>query len=455
MSDPQQLARLLGPWQGSGCRLVLGVPSIPTDSNGNASGTLAQGASGAYNTSFTVLAHTLVNAGFGHAILRLGWEFDGGWFKWSVSNDTDAANFAAYWRQIVTAMRAVPGASFSFDWNPSGGLVSWNINNAYPGDAYVDEVGLDRYDQTWNSPQTPQVAWNDLTTMPDGMNWLASFGTAHAKPITLPEWGVSTRSDGHGLGDDPSFVNRMETWIASNHVAWTSYFNFDEAPNEYHAVTDGRFPNSLTALQGLFATPPPPPPTTVRTTTTTISASPATSSYGQTVSASAAVTPAPTGGTVQFTVDGVKVGGPLTVASSAGHATTALGELAVGSHQITAGYTGDITDGPSTASATVNVTSAPSSLVGANASVSTSLLSRSVRMAATLTSTVTSAAIPGQQVAFATSGNGPTCTATTTDSGVASCTVQLGLLSPNPTSYTAAYAGNADHRSSTTAAAVH
>jgi len=248
MSDARQLSWLLVPWQGSGCRLVLGVPIVPTDADGVAAGTLADGATGAYDGYYTTLARTLVSAGFGNAVLRLGWEFDGGWFAWSVSDDADAENFASYWRQIVTTMRAVTGADFAFDWNPSGGYVPWDIDDAYPGDAYVDYVGLDRYDQTWNSPLTPQVAWTDLTTMPNGLNWLSSFAAAHDKPITLPEWGVSIRSDGRGLGDDPYFVDRMMSWIASNDVAFTSYFDA-HARGQSSAITDGQFPDALGAFE--------------------------------------------------------------------------------------------------------------------------------------------------------------------------------------------------------------
>ena len=107
----------MGGWKSSGYRLVLGVPIIPATSGGS----LAQGATGAYNQYFATLAQNLVAGGEGNAILRLGWEFNGNWYPWSVANNTDAANFAAYWRQIVNTMRAVPGADFSYLWNPELG----------------------------------------------------------------------------------------------------------------------------------------------------------------------------------------------------------------------------------------------------------------------------------------------------------------------------------------------
>jgi hypothetical protein len=76
-------------WQGSSYTLSLGVPIIPTDSSGDSVGTLAIGATGAYNSYFVTLAQTLVAAGESNAYLRLGWEFDGGWYAWSATTPAE------------------------------------------------------------------------------------------------------------------------------------------------------------------------------------------------------------------------------------------------------------------------------------------------------------------------------------------------------------------------------
>jgi hypothetical protein len=350
MSNAQSLSWLTGPWQGSGCQLVLGVPMIPTNAGGAPAGTLADGAAGAYNSTFTTLAQTLVSAGFGNAILRLGWEFDGGWYPWSVTNNTEAAEFASYWRQIVTTMRAVPGADFGFDWNLSGGWISWDIDDAYPGNAYVDYIGLDRYDQTWQTPQTPQVAWNDLATMPDGLNWLASFGAANGKPLTIPEWGVAIRSDGHGLGDDPYFVNQMASWIASNNVAFTSYFNFDQVPSQYDAITDGQFPDALSVFKADFgvsagsapSAPPPPPPTTttapapVPTSTPVPVTTPVPAAVGSSGQPAGAVSAAPSAPALDFAQLVAGFRWPWTGTASHGPTTSSNGPLTLA--QMMAGF---------------------------------------------------------------------------------------------------------------------
>ena len=126
-------------WQGSPYHVVFSVPMIPNDGS-----TLEQGALGAYDHHFTRLAQNLVEYGYGDATIRLGWEMNGNWFAWS--GQADPGSFITYWRNAVDAMRAVSGSSFRFDWNPIAGG-SFPVDALYPGDAWVDVIGLDVYDQ--------------------------------------------------------------------------------------------------------------------------------------------------------------------------------------------------------------------------------------------------------------------------------------------------------------------
>jgi hypothetical protein len=257
MVQGRPLQRILSPWRDSGYQLVLGVPMLPT-SNGRSVGTLAAGASGRYDAEFATLAQTLVSDGESDAILRIGWEFNGTWYPWSVTNQTDAANYAAYFRNIVTTMRIVPGAAFRFVWNATSGPEPEAAQNAYPGDAYVDYIGLDLYDQVWGIPLDPGLAWPRYVTEVNGLQWLASFAAAHHKPAVIPEWGVTIRSDGHGLGDDPLYVAKMAQWISTHDVAFTSYFAVD-APDGDHDILDHDFSQSLTVFKRSFAASQPSP----------------------------------------------------------------------------------------------------------------------------------------------------------------------------------------------------
>jgi len=254
ISNDSSVSWLTSQWRGHGYTLILGVPIIPTDANGNPQGTLAAGAAGQYNSSFVTLANALVSGGAPDTVLRLGWEFNGNWYPWQVTDATDAANFAAYFRNIVNSMRSVPGQAFKFVWNPDAGGSfdgAYTPAQAYPGSAYVDYVGIDVYDEGWSTPQTPQNAWANQLTQSWGLQWLAGFSASVGRPMVFPEWGVDITSDGHGMGDDPYFINQFASWMAQNNVAWTSYFNYD-APDGSHNLLDGQFSASLATFRAAF-----------------------------------------------------------------------------------------------------------------------------------------------------------------------------------------------------------
>ena len=268
MNDTAWLARR---WTAAGYtdRLVLTVPMMP-----EGVGTLAGGAAGDYNQYFRTLAETLVATGQGSAVLRIGPEFNGNWYRWTIDVANGGALYAQYFRQIVNTMRAVPGASFKFDWTANNGS-SWTANgtqldaeSAYPGDAYVDYIGLDVYDQSWGTwNRDPVARWNEYLNAKNGMRWHASFAASRGKPMTFPEWGLASRTDGNGGGDTPYFVEQMYWWLRTHNVAYHLYFESQD-PNGEYGIFGGRFPNAAARFVELFGAsgpvdapmPPPAPP---------------------------------------------------------------------------------------------------------------------------------------------------------------------------------------------------
>ena len=243
---------LTSQWAGSQHRVVYGLALIPEQG-----GSLEAAAGGAYNERFREVARQLVAAGQGGAILRLGFEFTGNWFPWSAGPGEGQRLFAEAWRQIVGAMRSVPGANFKFDWCPTlhG---SWyegrqlDPAGAYPGDQWVDYIGMDVYDQDWMQGwNKPRSRWRNLKKSSYGLVWHRDFARSHRKPMTFPEWGLAQRADGHGGGDNPYFIRKMHRWIASNPVAYHMYFEFDEA-DSYHELMSGRFPRAAAVFRRLF-----------------------------------------------------------------------------------------------------------------------------------------------------------------------------------------------------------
>lgn len=219
-------------WKNWGYSMVWGVPILPNSTQYS----LADGAAGDYNSYFLTLALDMVAGGQGSSIVRIGWEFNGGWFPWAANGQ--AAAFIGYWQQIVNTTRSVPGQDFKFEWNPTAGdLGVGNLANYYPGSAYVDYVGLDVYDQNWAVYPGGAAEFSNIETMGYGLDWLSTFAAAQGKQIVLPEWGLGqvpgdggqpTTADNAQTsgGDNPTFINDMAQWIQANDVYEASYWQF-------------------------------------------------------------------------------------------------------------------------------------------------------------------------------------------------------------------------------------
>jgi len=230
-----------------GRRLVLSVPLLVS----SASGQLAQGAGGAFDANFVTLSRNMVARNLGSSVIRLGWEMNHNGSPWWAGNDP--ASFRSFYARVVTAMRSVPGAAFTFDWNPNlgvqGGSPLTTFDSFYPGDAYVDVIGLDIYDIKWmDSTSDPAARWNWMMTQPLGLDQHRTFAAAHGKPVSFPEWGLYKKGDVlGGGGDNPYFVHAMADWISSGNTTLESYFNVD-----WGGGTLDSFPNAKAAYKLRF-----------------------------------------------------------------------------------------------------------------------------------------------------------------------------------------------------------
>ncbi|MGH2917873.1 MAG: glycoside hydrolase family 26 protein [Solirubrobacteraceae bacterium] len=241
---------------GFGNRMVITVPMFPDSQSG--SGLLARGAQGEFNRHFRTLARKLVSHGLGSAVLRLGHEFNGDWYKWTIETPNGGRDYAAYWRQIVTTMRSVSGEKFKFDWSANSDS-AWTSSgtqlqaaDAWPGTGFVDYVGLSIYDQSWvPNYQDPVTRWKAYVSQRNGLAWHAAFAAGKGKRMTFPEWAVVQRPDGHGGGDAPYFIRQMHGWITSHDVAYHLYFDFRDGEGEF-GIFSGAFPNAAQAFVQLF-----------------------------------------------------------------------------------------------------------------------------------------------------------------------------------------------------------
>jgi hypothetical protein len=149
----------------------------------------------------------------------------------------------------------VSGQKFVFDWTISRGG-GGSPQDAYPGDAYVDIIGMDLYDRTYNSKWSdPSKRWNDYLNgrapYTIGMKWHRDFAAAHGKLMSFPEFALSMQHVSTTNPDNTLFVKEMHNWIHSNNVAYFSYFQNDTAKDQHRLMT-GNFPNAARTYTQLF-----------------------------------------------------------------------------------------------------------------------------------------------------------------------------------------------------------
>ena len=152
--------------------------------------------------AFTLLAQRIHAAGLDPiCTVRLGWESTGlgmsgagyGNYPWVSLNI--GAHFAAANQHAVTVMRAA-GYTGKFEWNLAGAQIAGSFDaSAYPGDSYVDVIGVDTYDK--NGTQDTVLATAQ------------AFAVSHSKQFGMSEWGYLPSA-----GDDTTYMTGLLNYLA-------------------------------------------------------------------------------------------------------------------------------------------------------------------------------------------------------------------------------------------------
>jgi hypothetical protein len=227
--------------------LVLQVDLIP-DSLENVNDPLSweqSCAAGDFNTYATQLGQNLVAAGLQNSVLRLGAEMNGAWESdYMGSTAQEQSLWAQCFANEVTGLRQAAGEHFLIDWNPNACTQNVPYSNFYPGNAYVDIMGLDLYDVGCDAPSSP-ITWSALASEPYGLTAIETFATAQGKPMSFPEWGLSTTPN----GDDPAYIAGMGAAVANGNFAFEAYF---DAGAQGMMILGPTTPLSLVAFQKWF-----------------------------------------------------------------------------------------------------------------------------------------------------------------------------------------------------------
>lgn len=134
-----------------------------------------------------------------------------------------------------------------------GDVNAGNLAQYWPGNKYVDYVGLSVFDVEWQTYPGQPAEFHQMLTEPDGLDWMARFAATHHKPMVIPElglgWGKCSASGGSIAGpgqvcggDDGAFVKEISRWIDTHNVFETTFW-------DYGTSTVTNKANTLTALR--------------------------------------------------------------------------------------------------------------------------------------------------------------------------------------------------------------
>ncbi|QOC90143.1 glycoside hydrolase family 26 protein [Micromonospora craniellae] len=195
---------------------------LTPDSGGAAE--LAACASGAYDHLWRDFGSIMVRHDRADAIVRLGWEFNGDFMPWSAG---DTQTWIGCYRRAADGIRQSNPKAI-LDWtinahNTPAELCGGVSTNCYPGDEYVDIIGIDNYDH-WPASRT-EAEFDATAAAPEGLDWLYAFAKQRGKLFSVGEWGVVPTGDAGR--ENPDFVRWMHAWFAAHapDLAYEAYFS--------------------------------------------------------------------------------------------------------------------------------------------------------------------------------------------------------------------------------------
>jgi hypothetical protein len=138
-------------------------------------------------------------------MLRFGQEMNGDWYPWSEGvNGNTAGQYVAAWRHVHDIFVANHATNVKWVWSPNVDFPgSISLAELYPGDDYVNYVGVDGYN--WGTSQ-PWSAWQSPSQIFDAT--LAEVHTFTEKPIILAE--VASAEKG---GSKAAWIAQFFSWL--------------------------------------------------------------------------------------------------------------------------------------------------------------------------------------------------------------------------------------------------
>ncbi|WP_152648294.1 glycoside hydrolase family 26 protein [Streptacidiphilus anmyonensis] len=226
------------PWAG-GQENNIGVGQVPKNNADQPKYRLANIIDGSFDSYITAFAKGVAAAKWPVA-LRFAHEMNGTWYPWSEKTDGNKpGQYVAAWRHVHDLFQQAGATNVIWVWSPNiiRPVPHTKLSSLYPGDAYVDWVGLTGYGVRESTPAT--------TFDPT----LRQVRALTKKPILITETGAQPDKD------KVSWVTSFFPWLEQNHdiigFVWT------EKTRTSGALSDWRFngdPQSEDAFQNGIST---------------------------------------------------------------------------------------------------------------------------------------------------------------------------------------------------------
>ncbi len=196
--------------------------------------TAAAIASGSQDANIVRVAQAIKSLG-SPVLLRFAYEMDQP--QGSPRYVGQPADFIAAWRHVYTIFQQQGATNARFVWCAIAyNFVTGKAQQYYPGDAYVDWIGADGYN--WY-PGRSGAAWK---TFGDIFSAFYTWGTAHGKPLMIPETGVM---------EDPALATHKAGWISGASV-WLQSHPGIKAVSYFDSISPAHYNFTATSSSTAF-----------------------------------------------------------------------------------------------------------------------------------------------------------------------------------------------------------
>jgi hypothetical protein len=256
-------------WRDKAIYVALGAINRGCDGKENGE-TWAAAASGAYDARWSSALNSIKSKLAGRNIptvyLSFAHEMNGYWYGWRV-NISNYTHFVTAWKRFYNLKQQIyPEAKLAFVVNHNSvfndpnrpeqnhAYMAWT--RFYPGDAYVDVLGVDYYNTVENV--NTLTDWNnailsqDSAGAPVGLKRHLDFAASHNKPLILPEWGMMKSRP-----TQVAFITGMRNFLVqyggtgAGRVEGENYFNVVDTQNIYIYPTSAQ-PQGAAEYQRLW-----------------------------------------------------------------------------------------------------------------------------------------------------------------------------------------------------------